>query len=160
MQKISIENSLSLPRNRQKPKWFRSVMTSKTMFTQSQNPSTFYGFSQYRNGFIRILLGLLTNYKVKQILIWSKLGLWRHNWGKSFRFFWGGRRDFLVTKEFSGDIFCIVFRKFFHIYNNKINCRISLFLLKLESACGMNTCSASISIAVLASSNEIFRLTR
>jgi len=41
MQKNSLENSLPVPRNHQKPKWFHSVMMSMTMFTQSQNPSNF-----------------------------------------------------------------------------------------------------------------------
>jgi len=40
MQKISPEIFLPLPKN-QKKRRFHSVMTSVTMFTQSQNPSNF-----------------------------------------------------------------------------------------------------------------------
>jgi len=59
-------------------------MTLMTMFTQSQNSLTSYEFSQHRSytdfgikldGFIRILAwSFLTNYKVKQVLIWNKHG--------------------------------------------------------------------------------------
>jgi len=62
--KISPENALQLPRNRQKTELILSVMTSITMFAKSQNASSSYGFRQYRNcinfgitlnGYIRIL---------------------------------------------------------------------------------------------------------
>jgi len=56
----------------------------------SQNPWNF--IQVYLNLKLRtqillyLLLGfwleLLTNYEVRHILIWSRYGLWRHNWGK------------------------------------------------------------------------------
>jgi len=57
-----------------KPQWFHSAMTPMTMFTHKVKIYlTLFGFSQYRcytdfiiklDGFIWILIGLLTNYKI------------------------------------------------------------------------------------------------
>jgi len=62
-------------------------MTSITML-KFKILLTSYGFSQYQSytdfdikldGFIRIFSQILTNYEVKQILIWSKYDHGRHN---------------------------------------------------------------------------------
>jgi len=71
---------------------------------------------------------LLTNYEVKQILIWSKRGHWRHNRVKSFRIL-----GFLVTKRnFQAKFYRIVFRKFFTFFYNRISTNCSLPLSFLE----------------------------
>jgi len=113
-----------LPRNIKSTKRFHSVMTSMTIFTQVRIHPTLYGFSQYRSytdfdskldGF---WLGLLTNCKVKkvkQILICSKHGHWRHNRVKSFLFL-----GFLGNSNFQVKFFALYYHSWLGISALKI----------------------------------------
>jgi len=82
MPKILPENSLPLPTNRQKHEIISlSYDVNDRVYSKSKSIVSSYGFSQQRrrqnlDGFIRIWRELLTNYEVKQILIWSKRGQW------------------------------------------------------------------------------------
>jgi len=65
---------------------------------------------------------LLTKYEIRQVLICNKHGHWRHNYVKSFRFL----RFLENGKKILGGIFCIVLRKKFLNFNDKIFINLSL----------------------------------